>query len=58
MKKKNNRLNLRIPDDQMERLNKAAEVLDTTISDFARRLFDKEMDRLAKRYPELARKAA
>jgi predicted DNA-binding protein len=43
--------------EQVERLNRAAELLDKPISELVRRAIEKELATLAKRFPELKKAA-
>ncbi|HEY6244601.1 MAG TPA: hypothetical protein VIX17_11665 [Pyrinomonadaceae bacterium] len=43
--------------EQVERLNRASELLDKPISELVRRAIEKELAALAKRFPELKKAA-
>lgn len=56
IKNKNTRFpSVRTSEDQVERLVKAADLLEETTSDLVRRAVEKELARLARRFPELER---
>lgn len=57
MKPKDTRLNIRNNSDQMERLQKAADILEMPVSDFVRRAIEEKLEKLSRRYPELAKAA-
>jgi predicted DNA-binding protein len=57
MKKKDTRLHIRASSEQMERLEKAAEILEVPAAELVRRAIEDKLSRLAKRYPELAKAA-
>lgn len=52
--KKDSRLHLRVSSEQAARLKRAADVASIPASDLVRRALDRELAKLAKRYPELA----
>ena len=53
IKKKDSRLYLRVSREQAERLKQAADILSVPASDVVRRAIDRELAKIAKRYPEL-----
>jgi uncharacterized protein (DUF1778 family) len=57
MKNKDTRLELRATSEQVERLTKAAEILEMPASEFVRRAVEEKLSKLARRYPELAKAA-
>lgn len=57
LKPKDERLHVRTDEDELRRIKKAAEIVKLPTSDFIRKAIDKEVNRLARRYPELQREA-
>jgi uncharacterized protein (DUF1778 family) len=57
MRKKDTRLHLRASSEQMERLERAAEILEVPASEFVRKAIEEKLSKLARRYPELAKAA-
>lgn len=55
---KDTRLHIRTTADQVERLGKASEILETPASEIVRKAIEEKLSKLAKRYPELAKQAA
>jgi len=57
MKKKDKTLQIRASSEQVNRLEKAAEILDVPASEVVRKAIDEKLSKLARRYPELAKAA-
>jgi hypothetical protein len=58
IKTKDTRLpSVRTSSEQVQRLVRAAEILDTKTSDLVRKAIEEKLTKLAKRYPELAKAA-
>lgn len=57
IQKKDTRLQLRVSTEQTERLKKAADILSVPASDLVRRALDRELDKIGRRFPEVARAA-
>ena len=55
---KEKRLHIRASTEQLERLVLASELLETSMSEFVRQTIDEKLEKLAKRYPELVKRAA
>lgn len=57
MKKKDTRIYIRATSEQIDRLQKAADLLEMPASDIVRRALEEKLTKLSKRYPELAKAA-
>lgn len=55
---KDTRLHIRTSTEQLNRLARASELLEIPTSEFVRRLIDEKLAKLAKRFPELEKRAA
>lgn len=55
---KDTRLHIRTSTEQLQRLMRASELLEMPTSELVRRLIDEKLKQLARRYPELEKRAA
>lgn len=57
IQRKDTTLQVRASSEQVERLKRAADILSIPASDLVRRALDRELNKIARRFPEIAKAA-